>query len=289
MASKRFVDINRWNKPWFRKLGSEGRDIWNFINDNCESAGIWEIDLEGMSFNLGFEVTMERIKSIFGDRIKFIGDNKLFIPGVIKFQCGDLSEACKPHLPIIKRLKELGLYKDYTKGLHTLEEKEEEKDKDKEILLKSKNSKIKFSPQDLVQLWNSRMQTVKSWDGKSIALVDKLLPSQERYRLAKSRIAEMPDPEYWAKVFDLMATDNFCRGKDNKTGWVMNFIYAVRPETHATMTEKYKQQPRIVATIAPVEFLDPNEGMSDEERKIKAQAIKDMIKNSGLKLYKAGS
>ena len=44
--AKRFVDTGRWGKVWFRKLGSQGRDVWNFITDNCDAAGVWEIDLE---------------------------------------------------------------------------------------------------------------------------------------------------------------------------------------------------------------------------------------------------
>ena len=74
----------------------------------------------------------------------WLESSKFFIPSFIEFQYGQLTEACKPHKPIIKELEKLGLLviengkgtvrvlKGYSKGINTLEEKEKEKEQEKE-------------------------------------------------------------------------------------------------------------------------------------------------------------
>ena len=72
---------------------------------------------------------------LFGDRLEVLSDGKIWITGFVSFQYGELSEQCKPHLAVIKRLKATGLWervgKGLAKGSPTLQEKE--KDKEKEL------------------------------------------------------------------------------------------------------------------------------------------------------------
>ena len=110
---RRMVETDRWNKPWYRKLGPHGRDIWNWLNDNVELSGVWEIDLERFSFEVGFDVTMEQIEKVFGDRIRKLPDNKLWIPAIANFQNPALSDKCNAHIKIIARMKQLGIWDEY--------------------------------------------------------------------------------------------------------------------------------------------------------------------------------
>jgi hypothetical protein len=132
---KMFHDVDRWDKAWFRKLGAEGRDIWNWILDRSRY-GIWEVDLERIEFELGYRVELEHIKKIFGNRLEDIGDGKVFIPAAVVFQYGQLSDACKPHVPVILELKRLNLFDSYqkelAKGLGNLEKKNKNKEEVKE-------------------------------------------------------------------------------------------------------------------------------------------------------------
>lgn len=138
--SKRFTDTGLNRQPWFRKMNTKMKCAVRFLFDECDVAGVWNIDMETMSYFVGEEVTLkelfENINSDKSNRIeKFRGD-KIFIPGFIEFQYGELSEKCAPHKPIIKKLKNYDLYervlKGYLKGSETLEEKDKYKEKEEE-------------------------------------------------------------------------------------------------------------------------------------------------------------
>jgi hypothetical protein len=130
--AKRFTDTDKWKMAWFRKLGSQGRDLWNYLHDNCDASGFLELDLERMSFELGFQVTVEGIKSVLNGKFYFAAPDRIFLPAFIEFQYGELSEDCKPHLSVIKKLKKERVWEGYAKGYLTLKDKDKEQDKEKE-------------------------------------------------------------------------------------------------------------------------------------------------------------
>lgn len=134
--SKRFTDTEKWRKSWFRNLEPKMKCTWEFLRDNCDVAGVWEIDVDSIEFHVKANVSLNEIVESFGDRIAILDDNKLMLTGFIEFQYGALSHECKPHRPVIKRLEKLNLLKGYQKGFervsNTLEEKEKEKDQVKE-------------------------------------------------------------------------------------------------------------------------------------------------------------
>ncbi len=105
--SKRFVETERWKKAWFRKLGSQGRDIWNWLHDNCDSAGVWEIDFDRFSFDVGFEVDMEQVKKVFGRKLYDLGDNKVWLPKFLSFQYKSLNANNRAGLGILRRVLSL--------------------------------------------------------------------------------------------------------------------------------------------------------------------------------------
>jgi hypothetical protein len=137
---KRFTDTALNRQPWFRKLKPKMKCAVRFLFDECDNAGVWIIDMETMSYFVGEEVTQnelfEKVNSDKENRIELFGSDKIFIPGFISFQYGELSESCKPHRPIINLLKKYNLYERVLKGycntIETLEEKDIEKEKEKE-------------------------------------------------------------------------------------------------------------------------------------------------------------
>lgn len=130
--AKRFTDTNKWDKAWFRSLGSGLRDVRQYLLDKCDNAGIWEVDLDTLAHFTGQAVTLEDIQKAFRGEVYPVGNDKLFIPGFIQFQYGELSETSKPHVSVIKRLKSLTLWEAYQRVSSTLKDKEKEKDMDKE-------------------------------------------------------------------------------------------------------------------------------------------------------------
>lgn len=137
---KRFTDTNLNREPWFRKLKPRLKCAVRFLFDECDNAGIWVIDMETLTYFIGEEVGLDEllmtVNSDKVDRIELIREGKLFIPGFIDFQYGELSEYCKPHQKVISILKKYGLlervYKGYSKGISTLQEEEVDKEEDKE-------------------------------------------------------------------------------------------------------------------------------------------------------------
>lgn len=131
--AKRFTDNQKWDHAWFRKLTPTLKCAWFYMLDKCDSAGIWTVDEEAMAFNIGAPVKATDFDIFLKlGKIQFISSDKILILGFIEFQYGTLSEDCKPHKPVIERLRKLNLLEAYSKGFETLEEKEKEKDKEKD-------------------------------------------------------------------------------------------------------------------------------------------------------------
>lgn len=160
---KRFTETSKWSDPWFRKLSPELKNLWQWLTDNCDNAGVIEVDLDLASFQIGYQYPINTL-SEFGDRVQILPCGKHFIPKFIPFQYGQLSEECKAHKPVFASLEKHGI-KGYPKGIDTLQEKEKEKEKetDKEPPPKSRGTEAEFSgfaveiglqPDDGIYLFN---------------------------------------------------------------------------------------------------------------------------------------
>ena len=136
--AKRFCDTDLWQKEWFQELSLKHKVLLKYIFENCDCAGVWNINFRLASFVIGESVSLEDIQYINSIKKQFeILDNKnIFVLDFIDFQYGRLSENCKPHKSVIEKLKKYNLFervlKGYPKGLETLEEKEQEQYKEKE-------------------------------------------------------------------------------------------------------------------------------------------------------------
>jgi len=105
--AKRFTDTEKWKKKWFRKLNPEHKCFWEYLRDNCNHAGIWDVDFETASFLIGVDIDEDEARKVFKKKIVEIDNSeKWFIPSFINFQYGEqLVEANRMHVPIINRLK----------------------------------------------------------------------------------------------------------------------------------------------------------------------------------------
>ncbi len=128
---KRFYDTTLWDNPWYRAIGPTGRDAWHYINSKCDNVGVWIPDKEGAETFISSPVDWEGLVSMCNNNIKVLENGKWWLVDFCDFQYGKLRENSKPHLSYIALLKKHGLYKGYTKGIHTLQDKEKEQDTDK--------------------------------------------------------------------------------------------------------------------------------------------------------------
>jgi hypothetical protein len=163
---KRFTETAKWSDPWFRKLRPEIKNLWGWLCDNCDNAGVIDIDIELASFHIGYQYSMDTLSEL-GDRLIKLECGKWFLPKFIPFQYGVLSEDCKGHNPVFLSLQK-HFPKGYPKGIHTPQDRTGQgqgqgQDKDKAVGVKTKPtldevklvcSKTGVPESDAIWFWN---------------------------------------------------------------------------------------------------------------------------------------
>lgn len=160
---KRFTETTKWADPWFRKLPVEYKALWSYLCDNCDSSGVWVVDLELASFHIGHAFSEKECLPMFGSRVEDIGNGHWWIPKFVPFQYGELSPTCRPHVPVLALLRKNSLIdrvlKGYAKGTNTLKEEDKSKDKEKDFSEgKGSGEGKRFSPFN-----PSEAPTIEQW------------------------------------------------------------------------------------------------------------------------------
>lgn len=127
--AKRFTATEKWIDPWFTGLAPIDKLFWIFLLDNCDHAGIWQVNWPLVQFHIKDYVFNEQV---FNGRIKQLNPEKWFIPKFIVFQYGELNPENRAHLSVICILKKEGAYKGLIRGLEAPKELDKELDKDKD-------------------------------------------------------------------------------------------------------------------------------------------------------------
>ncbi len=148
--AKRLTDTDKWKKPFVRGLQGAYKLLWFYICDDCDHAGIWQVDLDVASLRIGENITQEEAEKQFGDKIvPFDGGEKWFIPDFINFQYSCEPEELnsnpknKTQNSAFKILEKYGLLKNstsiteeenkgLTRGLQAPKDKDKYKDKEKD-------------------------------------------------------------------------------------------------------------------------------------------------------------
>lgn len=154
-TKKRFTDTCKWMKPWFRNLTAHQKLFWSYLLDNCDHAGIWDVDLGLASFFIGVEIDDEFLTP-FAKQITQVNDGKQwFIRDFVEFQYGELKPTNKLHASVLKILEKYGIDSSINNNDSPLlapcmplgspgigaKEKDKEKEKEKEKVLSATNIK----------------------------------------------------------------------------------------------------------------------------------------------------
>ena len=156
------TDTDKWKKGFIKGLESRYKLLWVYICDDCDHAGVWEVELDIAALRLGVDRfdEAETLKAFEGKIQVLDRGTKWFIPSFIEFQYGELKEGHRVHNSVIRRLKSLTLYKGYINPFQRDKDKDKEKDKEKE---KDKDKdKDKEKDKDIAQVLgaiNEVMQT----------------------------------------------------------------------------------------------------------------------------------
>jgi hypothetical protein len=124
------MDTSIWESSWFLDLSPESKNIWQYLERNCDCAGIWKIDIPQLKRKIGYsqinlsdflnEVNKDYDKLSGGpiviSRIKLIcNDTKLWLTDFISFQYEKGKNGINPNIPaiigVLNRLKDSGIYK----------------------------------------------------------------------------------------------------------------------------------------------------------------------------------
>ena len=151
--AKRMTDADKWKKRFVRELSPEHKLLWFYILDDCNHAGIWEVDLEVASIRIGETLqhdipAEDMLSQSFLDKIViFDNGDKWFIPEFIDFQYGELNPNSNVHKSVIALLQKYNL-EGYLKGSQTLPDRVQDKDKAKAkdiVIVKDKVKAKRFA------------------------------------------------------------------------------------------------------------------------------------------------
>jgi|TARA_R110002124_G_scaffold121716_3_gene280070 hypothetical protein len=139
--AKRMTDTDKWKKRFVRELQPQHKLLWFYILDDCNHAGIWEVDIDVASIRVGFDLSQDDLPSLFGDKvISFDNGDKWFIPDFIEYQYGELNQNSNVHKSVINLLNKYNL-EGYLKGSQRVESTL--KDKDTDIVIVKDKAKAK--------------------------------------------------------------------------------------------------------------------------------------------------
>ena len=62
--AKRFVDTEIWDKAWYQDLTIKEKILVKYLFENCDYAGVWDINLRMASFIIGESITLTDIYNI---------------------------------------------------------------------------------------------------------------------------------------------------------------------------------------------------------------------------------
>lgn len=160
--AKRFTDTEKWKKPFIRGLQGAYKLLWLYICDDCDHAGIWQVDIDVAQIRIGEKIDLnEAIKSFEDKIIIFDNGNKWFIPSFVEFQYpSGLNPDNRAHNSIIILLEKYKLLdkqnKPLTRPLQGCKDMDMDMDmvKDKDKVKEQKNIEISFLGNEIIEYWD---------------------------------------------------------------------------------------------------------------------------------------
>ena len=76
--AKRFTDSDKWKQKFFRDLKTEYKLLWLYMWDDCDHAGIWNVDIEIAQVRLKVDINELEAIEQFGEQIKIINNGSMY-------------------------------------------------------------------------------------------------------------------------------------------------------------------------------------------------------------------
>lgn len=157
--AKRFTDTEKWKKPFIRGLQGPYKLLWLYICDDCDHAGIWQVDMDVASIRIGETLDKEKALASFGDKIViFDNGHKWFIPSFLEFQYpSGLNPDNRAHSSIIHLLEKYNLKISSNKPLTSTLQGRKDMDMVKDMVkVKDNKGEIKFyfTGFEVIEMWD---------------------------------------------------------------------------------------------------------------------------------------
>lgn len=212
--AKRFTDTDKWKKPFIRSMKAPYKLLWLYILDECDHAGLWQVDFEVAQIKIGERLNRETALKFFEGRILEVSDGgKWFVFDFIEFQYGDLNPLNRAHNSVLNLLKKYGIdYKNkpLISPLQGAKDMDMVKDKDMD---KDKGLSFPNFSERFFTAWELLL-TQKKWKGKSKAALqaslNKLMPFEENTAI---QMIENTIAGEWQGIFELKNTTKKEEGK----------------------------------------------------------------------------
>ena len=113
--AKRFTDTEKWKKGFVRSLPPAYKLLWLYMLDDCDNAGVWQVEVEVASIRIGTKLNEKEALKLFGNNvISFDGGTKWFVKEFVKFQQGvnhiaELNSNSNPHKSILRIVEQYKL------------------------------------------------------------------------------------------------------------------------------------------------------------------------------------
>ena len=179
--AKRFTDTEKWKKPFIRGLQGAYKLLWLYICDDCDHAGIWQVDIDVAQIRIGEKIDIKEAIKTFDEKIIiFDKGNKWFIPSFIEFQYpSGLNPDNRAHNSIIILLEKYKLLdkqnKPLTRSLQGRKDMDMVKDKDMDMDKGTKKIKISFIGEEIIEYWN----LWKDYKSKQFKFIYKTVQSEQ--------------------------------------------------------------------------------------------------------------
>ena len=143
----RYTDTQKWKKSWFLDLPIHYKLLWNYLCDECNHAGIWEVNFKLANFLTGHEFDPEETLRTMEKQIIVLDNGRRwflvdFIEWQYKCSIDDLNPQNRVHQSIIAILEKHNIFKllnhnkekkeGATKPLSCPIDGDKDKDKDKD-------------------------------------------------------------------------------------------------------------------------------------------------------------
>lgn len=183
--ARRFTDTEKWKKPFIRGLQGAYKLLWLYICDDCDHAGIWQVDMDVAKIRIGEDIDVNNALASFGDKVvSFDNGTKWFIPSFLEFQYpSGLNPENNAHSGVIRLLEKYKLLKNKPLTSPSQESKDMDKDmvmdKDKEEGVKKEKIEYAFNSDNFKKCFDEwiefRKQKKKSLTPLTIKKQNELL------------------------------------------------------------------------------------------------------------------